>query len=85
MRFDVRAAYVEVTTKSKAQIEKETAYKWGSRAIACFQLYHSTGDTRWFLQGEDHRHEAIEHAAFAEEPGLIERIRSAIDAVRAQP
>lgn len=82
MSFDIQAAYVEVTTKSKAQIEKETAYKWGSRAIACFKLYHSTGDMRWFLQGEDHRHEAIEHAAFAEEPGLIEHIKNAIDTTR---
>lgn len=69
MSFDLESALVEVQTKTAGQIQQETAYKWASRAVACFVLHRKTGDTRWLLRGEDYKHEAIEHAAFADDNG----------------
>ena len=67
--FDVPAAMKEVQAKSEPQIEVETAYKWASRALACYQLYRATRDLAWFLRAEQYRHEAFEHAAVAGDEG----------------
>lgn len=63
--LNVEEAIREVQTKSDKDIETETAYKWASRAIACYLLYKKTGDMQFFLRGEEYRHEAIEHGALA--------------------
>ena len=72
MTFDIQAALTEVQTKTHVQIERETAYKWASRAIACYILTQQADDQdplRWFLDAEDFRHEAVEHAAMSEDNG----------------
>lgn len=68
-KLDVEGAFREVQEKSDREIESDTAHKWAARAIACFQLHQSTGELRWFLRGNDYRHEAIEHAALVEDGG----------------
>lgn len=68
-KLDIEAALAEVQEKSEQQIESETAHKWAARAIACFQLHHTTGELRWLLRGNDNRHEALEHAALVEDGG----------------
>ena len=55
--------------KEEEEVEIETAYKWASRAIACFQLHAETKLTKWLIKGEDYRHEALEHAALAKDRG----------------
>jgi hypothetical protein len=74
MPLDVPKALVELQTKSLAQIESETAYTWASRALAAWQLYQQTGDTRRFMAYVTMRDEAIEHAAFAS-PEVLEELR----------
>lgn len=75
--FDVDAALREVRSKTHDQIERETAYKWGSRAIACYILLRDEGypgkRLDWFLKAEDFRHEALEHAAMAGDAGMTLR------------
>lgn len=73
-QFDVAAALSEVQSKAEEQIEIETAYKWGSRAMACYQLYSQTKNVKWLLQAEDYRHEAIEHASLAKDSGNTLRV-----------
>ena len=77
MGFDVAKALVELQTKSLAQIETETAYTWGSRALAAAQLYAQSSNIVWLLLWQTFKDEAIEHAAFAE-PGVLEEIRAAL-------
>jgi len=69
MDFDVEAAREEVNSKSEAEIEIETAYKWASRSIASYQEYAATKELKWLLRGEDYLHECIEHAALAKDGG----------------
>lgn len=87
MPFDVDAAKKEVQEKQEEEIEVETAYKWASRAIACFQLHAETELVKWLIKGEDYRHEALEHAALAKDGGdtlnaiekEIEKHRTTVD------
>lgn len=84
-KLDIEGALAEVQEKSDQEIESETAHKWAARAIACFQLHRATGELRWFLRGNDYRHEAIEHAALVEDGGAtmlaltaeVDRVRGA--------
>jgi hypothetical protein len=64
-RFDVAEAKKEVQEKTDEQIEEETAYKWGARAVACFELFNETEALNWLIRGFDNRHESMEHASFA--------------------
>lgn len=73
-KFDVESALDEVTQKTEQQVEEETAYKWASRAIACYLLYRRTAKVDWLLQGDSYRHEAIEHAALVKDEGQVLRI-----------
>lgn len=82
MSFDITAALTEVQAKTDTQIEIETAYKWGSRALACYLLHERSGELRWFLRAEDMRHEAIEHAALSGEARVLQTIESAIETTR---
>lgn len=59
------AALREVSSKSEAAIEHETALKWAARALACRRRYAETGAVKWLLRAESYRHEAIEHGALA--------------------
>ena len=94
MDFDIEAAKKEVQEKEEEEIEVETAYKWASRAIACFKLHAETKLVMWLIKGEDYRHEALEHAALAKDRGKtlnaiedeIEKNRTTLDEdVEAEP
>ncbi len=76
----VKEAKAEVKQKSSAQIEKETAYKWAARAVACLELQlEAMKDNRkgeggdyvelWKRRYYDYEHEALEHAATAKDEG----------------
>lgn len=81
--FDARAARREVLSKSEADIERETALKWASRALACYALFEETRAPKWLLRAEDYRHEALEHAATAGDGGrLVGQVQSRLDEVR---
>jgi len=64
----------ELTQKSAAQIEGETAYKWAARAAAAYQYYISTGDVRWRLNASKYHDEACEHASLAHD-GTLDLVR----------
>ena len=68
-----REALREVASKSDAAIERETAYKWAARAVACCQKYAQTGTSHWLRRVEDYRHEALEHAALVGDRGATVR------------
>lgn len=79
----IAAAQEEITSKSYADIQKETAMKWGARAIAAFQLAISKKDDQkqfvaCMLHGEEYFHEAIEHAALVEDGGSTTRAVQAV-------
>jgi hypothetical protein len=67
-KLDVPAALKELAEKDQQAIEEETAYKWASRAIACYLLFQETDEAEWLLRGDDYRHEAVEHAALMLDP-----------------
>lgn len=67
MILNIQAALEEVLNKSESQIQIETAHKWAARAIACYRLYGRTKHLHWLTRAEEYRHEAIEHAAVAED------------------
>jgi len=68
----------EVLAKSHARIEEDTAWKWAARAIACHALWKETREDHWIEEAEDYRHEAIEHAAFAND-GVLATVRRWIE------
>lgn len=67
MTLNIKDALQEVLSKSEGQIQRETANKWASRAIACYKLYARTGDLCWLVRAEEYKHEAVEHAAVADD------------------
>jgi len=67
----VKEAKKELSEKSYKEIQTETAYKWGSRACAAYEIQiEATSDREklmfWTL-GEEYYHEAIEHAALVDD------------------
>ena len=77
----IEAALKEILSKSKHDMERETAQKWASRAIASLILARraaSVGDTQKTLEyqdlAEDFRHEAVEHAGMASEDSDFETL-----------
>lgn len=73
--LDVKSAIDELGQKDDRTLETETAYKWASRACAAYTLAAAALKTqpavarKWFRRGEDLKHEALEHAALAEDSG----------------
>jgi hypothetical protein len=63
----------ELRIKTKAQIDAETAEMWGARAVAAWEFYASSADSRWAFQAVEYAHEAREHAATGT-PGTLDRI-----------
>jgi hypothetical protein len=65
--LDVKEAIKELRDKTLEDIQRETAWKWASRACAAFQKaseQKSLKDAvKWLLEAEEYKHEAIEHAA----------------------
>ena len=82
-RVSARSALHEVTTKSAAAIDRATAYRWASRALACYTKFSSTRRINWLLRAEDARHEALEHAGTSDPSGrLVRAIARQLAAVR---
>lgn len=77
MEPPIKYAHAELANKTRKQIEEETAYRWAARAIAAFQLsVNSQQHERWMRDAADYYHEAVEHAALADESGdLLRRVR----------
>lgn len=65
MTFDVAKAQAELQQKTITQIQAETAYVWGSRAMAALRYYKSNGTAGWLANYQSYLDEAIEHAALA--------------------
>jgi hypothetical protein len=68
----------ELKTKTLKQIQIETAYKWGGRALAAMQLG---------LQHDaiEYAHEAIEHGALSGVDHVLREIRAAFSRVGLNP
>lgn len=70
----VDEALKELEEKSYRQIQEETAYKWGARAAASYQMLMSESGPKqlvlWTL-AEEYYHEAVEHAALVEDGGEV--------------
>lgn len=66
---DIQNAKAEVTNNTIAEIQERTAYTWGARAVAAFEIAKSlVADLEaqsYFDAACEYRHEAIEHAALA--------------------
>ena len=85
--LDVPAAILELKQKNHAQIEFESALRWGSLSIAAYTLADRTIDKAerisYFSDGEDYANEAREHAAQVGDGGkLLEYLNKEIDVVR---
>jgi hypothetical protein len=55
----------ELSVKTLATIQEETAYTWGVRAMAAYELWLSTVDDKILADALEYRHESLEHAALA--------------------
>ncbi len=85
-QFDVESALKEVQEKTEEQVESETAFKWASRCIACFQLYKKTEKLKWYIQALHYRDEALEHAALVKDDGkVLKTVESEMDKFRVEP
>ena len=74
--MSVSEARRELLQKSRERIEEETAFRWADRALAAWQLYATSGADRWLRDAEEYHHEAVEHAALADETGeVLRRLR----------
>lgn len=78
----VKEAEKELKEKSYREIQKETAWKWASRAAAsyeqCVKVKKADKLVHWTI-AEEFYHEAVEHAALVEgEEDLLKSIREAV-------
>lgn len=73
----LRDALRELQTKSRQEIETETAFKWAARALAAYTIYFETGETEWLFDAIEYHHEAVEHAA--DTPVLLEIVQTLAD------
>ena len=65
MADSIHKAYIEISSKSLHDIQKETAITWSGRAIAAYHLYSSSGRIRNLMDSQEYAHEALEHASLA--------------------
>jgi hypothetical protein len=86
IKVDLDAAVAELRIKSDAQIELETAQKWANRAVAAYYLHaraldakDRSGATKSLIRAVRFEHEALEHAAEADE---LPEVRAAIEAAK---
>ena len=83
----VDKAREELKEKSYLEIQKETAWKWASRAAASYELATEEKDLRnkvaIYQVAEEYYHEAIEHAALCEDRGdLLNKLEKELDKYR---
>jgi hypothetical protein len=69
MDLDVQKAVDEVLAKSDVDIERETAWAWATRSIACYVLFRRTGSADWLIRADRFKQEAVEHAALVLDHG----------------
>lgn len=69
----VDEALAELGQASEYDIERETAIKWGARALAAYSLYEEFLERHWLLSAEEYYHEAVEHAALIFDHGETAR------------
>ena len=55
-------AHHDVATKPRAQINRESAWRWATLAVAAYEA-------RLFTDAVDYFHEAVEHAALCDPTG----------------
>ena len=74
----------DISEKSLADIQRETAWTWASRAAACYEKLAKTGDWKWKTDAEEYRHEAVEHAALIGDshPHVLEEIHKSLEKYR---
>lgn len=87
--LDADTARKELAETTMEAIERATARTWGGRALASYQLclaeQAAMANVRRFCDGEAFRQEAFEHAAMAEDGGVLLRgIQVELDAARAK-
>ena len=73
--FEVDEAMVEIQDEPKHMIERKTAKRWAARSIASFIIASKSDEPnqifKRYIEGDDYRHEAIEHASLAEDDGIL--------------
>lgn len=77
----IEAAKEELSQKSFNDIQKETAWKWASRAAASFEISlteKGTAKFASFVIGEEYFHEAVEHAALVQGEDLTSEIKNQV-------
>jgi hypothetical protein len=71
----VKDAKEELAKKSYLEIQKETAWKWASRAAASYELAVEEKDIHRkvaiYQVAEEYWHESLEHAALYEDDGKL--------------
>jgi hypothetical protein len=74
----------DISSKTLAQIQEDTAWTWASRAAACYEKLKETGDWKWKTDAEEYRHEAVEHAALIGDtrPTVLQEIHDALEKYR---
>lgn len=81
--FDVPKAKKEVSDMSDKDIDTKSAYDWGARAIAAFQLVLELDDPLQKLEkyeaGDDFYHESKEHASLGNNPTQL--VKEVIDQI----
>jgi hypothetical protein len=80
----VKEAREELKEKSYLEIQKDTAYKWASRAAASYELAIEEKDlcrkVAVFQIAEEFYHEAIEYAALHEDCGdLVNKVEKELE------
>lgn len=71
-------AQKELAKKSLRTVQTDTAVKWLGRAIAAKQLGKSE-------DAHEYAHEALEHAALADRPTLIDDVRKILRKIGIKP
>ena len=75
MSLKLDKAKEELKEKSYLEIQKQTAWTWGSRAAVSYDLAIEEKDSHrkvaLFMVAEEYYHEAIEHAALYEDGGEL--------------
>ena len=71
--LNIKDAITELQEKSLDSIQRETAYKWASRAMAALELAHT--NEQYLLDYSEYQHEALEHAALVEDEAFFLEIK----------
>lgn len=76
----VEKATEEVRSKTGEEVDRETANTWAARAVASYRLSVNATSIREkvtrFSEGDDYRHEALEHAGTSGDSETLRRVES---------